>query len=142
MHISDIHFRGDQPIPWRERFEGWMECFPGLVGERWNRVTGLALAFANLRTDSQGANPRLLVSGDFTAWGAENQLDRAIRFLEDHVTATGDTDEKYNEPIGLMEKDWRHWSMPGNHDHWSAPLRSFCRSMVRGAPGGDARLVG
>jgi hypothetical protein len=66
------------------------------------------------------------------------------------VTATGDTDEKYNEPIGLMEKNWRHWSMPGNHDHWSAPLQvlslcdanSYCRPRFRDMPWADLVPLG
>jgi hypothetical protein len=82
----------------------------GLLGHSAASLRRLDLFFRKLRRDEPGA--KLLVTGDLTTRGDQQEFDTANEYLSD----------KLHPPrgayTGLSVPDWRNRAIPGNHDHW------------------------
>jgi len=108
VQISDLHF-GNAIAG--KRFDPWARHVPllkGFVGHDPATLVSLQRRLAILRRSEPDV--RLIVTGDLTAYGAAAQFTEAAAYLGG----------KSIPPrfVGLDERGWRIWSIPGNHDQW------------------------
>lgn len=125
VHISDLHFGHIDPTNGSLTYEAiapgtWakFKIFDGLLGHSYRALQRLEKFFSGIR---QNENARLIVSGDLTSTGSQDQFDTANDYLGSKLSPP-----KGN--IGLSVPDWKSWAIPGNHDHWPGSAR------VLGAP--------
>lgn len=105
LHISDLHF-GPQatsapaPALWQVH-----RLFLGLFGHHDRATKHLRRFVETTRAGvSAGQLFQLIVTGDLTSKGHDDEFDHVSRFLSD--------------PAGLGEPGWRDYSVSGNHDQW------------------------
>jgi 3',5'-cyclic AMP phosphodiesterase CpdA len=114
LHISDLHLGDIDPVtkdsempPHWEKFS-W---FDGLRGHSYHALVKLDRFWGKLQQEQ----PLLLVTGDITACGSEEQYSTAADFLgKELVLPKG-------QYVGLGKSDWNRFAIPGNHDNWPGP---------------------
>lgn len=111
VHVSDLHFGHvafDSLDARARRIWALHPAFDGLLGH-----SGLGLRHLEEFFQSLGAEePRLVVTGDVTAYGHDAQFESASSFLGATLQQGAQV------PVGLNEPSWLKRSVPGNHDHW------------------------
>jgi len=121
VHISDLHF-GDIDLSSTNKNAvppPIVAAMASNAGPIWDGLLGhshLSLVrLEQLYTELKGnENAGLLLTGDLTAYGSQTQFDTAVDYLGNILRPP-----RASNPIGLREKNWNTYSVPGNHDHWS-----------------------
>ncbi len=111
VQISDLHLCQASEEERRKRQLFWKRWrFEGMLGHSENSLRYLDDFIYSLHQKEPGA--QLIVTGDLTAIGQEEEFEIANKFI-------GAT---YKPPrggeVGLNVSNWRRWAIPGNHDHW------------------------
>jgi len=111
IQISDLHLSQTSEDERRKRKLFWKRWrFDGMLGHSENSLRYLDDFIYSLRQEEPDA--QLIVTGDLTAIGQEEEFEIANKFI-------GAT---YQPPqggeVGLGVTDWRRRAIPGNHDHW------------------------
>jgi hypothetical protein len=111
IQISDLHLSQTSEEDRRRRklfWERWR--FEGMLGHSENSLRYLDDFVYSLRQEEPEA--QLIVTGDLTAIGQEEEFEIANKFI-------GAT---YQPPrggeVGLNVGNWQQRAIPGNHDHW------------------------
>lgn len=121
VHISDLHFgtlvHDPQTGEWAPdapvcRFWALFAWFDGLLGHHYRALGPLSQLVKHLRNTEQA---RLIVTGDLTSYGAEDQFDTADDFI---LTQLRPPPHSIYQSVGLFEPNWLERAVPGNHDHW------------------------
>lgn len=116
VHISDLHFGdvdGDGAPTHSAAARAILSkfrVFDGLFGHSRTAIYRLVEFWERILKDEE--NVQLVVTGDLTAYGSEDQFRSALTYVENEVTPP------YGNNIGLHAWDWRERSIPGNHDQW------------------------
>jgi len=123
VHISDLHIADIDPNTGRTTDEagaaliwatlGW---FDGLLGHSTRALERLEQFFHQIQRQE---NASLIVSGDLTRVGKQEQFDTASEYLGSRLLPP-----KGNH-LGLSVLDWRDRAVPGNHDHWPGTATMF-----------------
>jgi hypothetical protein len=135
VQISDLHFGDIDPLgklkhPWWLR-KLWkrLPVLSGLVGHEFQALRDLSECFAT-RMRRWDPAPHLIVTGDLTSLGKDEQFQTVEHFICDQLPSP-----PFNEGIGLKRNNnwlrdamqgrqgYPHQVIPGNHDHW--PGRYF-----------------
>src|SRR5215467_3276522 len=107
VQISDIHLgRLEGSSPQLRIFWQRMQCLPGLLGHSEKSLMDLQDFFLSY------PEARLVVTGDVTACGHNEEFDLANQYL----AAVLPENAGY---VGLDVADWTDRAIPGNHDHWA-----------------------
>jgi len=81
------------------------KAFDGWLGHHYRAMTALHDFYHRIKSD----NSLLLVTGDLTANGHDQQFAMANQFL---------MQRNLGQQLGLGCQDWVRLSVPGNHDQW------------------------
>ena len=108
VQISDLHFgsalAGKRVDPWARH----VPLLKGFVGHDPATLVHVQRKLHSLRQSEP--NVRLIVTGDLTAYGAAAQFAEAAAYLGGRGALP--------RFVGLDERGWQTWSIPGNHDQW------------------------
>ena len=115
IQISDIHIGdlcGGKPswAPYIPILGGGLGHCDNICRALMNFIT--AQYEDNLNQGGDGLFPRMILTGDLSACGSLEQLNKAAGYL-DAPTSVSDT-----APIGWGAYGWRQRKVPGNHDNW------------------------
>lgn len=117
VQISDLHIGSIDPETQNAHVPSWLgqvPWFDGLRGHDGASLVRLEKFFAEI---SERENAQLIVTGDVTACGNDDEYDTARTFIG------GDLQPPKGEDLGLRVPNWSERAVPGNHDHWSgAPI--------------------
>ena len=128
LHISDLHFGSLAPSASTPAWWQTLKIFQGLLGHHHKATTQLRRFIGTTRAGvPTGQLFQLIVTGDLTSTGRDDQFDHASRFLSD--------------PAWLAEPGWREYSVSGNHDQWggswpaaAAPTAGLTTTFPAGFP--------
>jgi Calcineurin-like phosphoesterase len=112
VHVSDLHFLAssfnvNEVLYWF-RFP-WLD---GLLGHSFTSLERLDRFFGELKKDA-----KLIVTGDLTTIGKDDQFALAKRYLESRAELP-----ESDFPIGLEAEDWMDYAISGNHDLWPGSI--------------------
>jgi 3',5'-cyclic AMP phosphodiesterase CpdA len=123
VHISDLHVGKLDPVtgnallsPFVRNVMANSTWFDGVLGHHSRGLEHLAKFWKTLRAQEPYA--RLIVSGDVTSCGADDEFDNANRYLAAKLAMPFGA-------IGLDFPSWQKFSIPGNHDHWPGVAKIF-----------------
>jgi UDP-2,3-diacylglucosamine pyrophosphatase LpxH len=111
IHISDLHFGPVDPNTMDSAIPRLWECYPwfdGLLGHSYHAAVKLDRFFGQMKQEA----PVLIVTGDITACGSEDEYSTARDFLGDELRPP-----KGNY-VGLGRTSWNDHAVSGNHDNW------------------------
>jgi predicted phosphodiesterase len=118
LHISDLHFgvppehAAPPPTPWRH-----LALCDGWLGHDLRAVIHLA----DFVLDHEREASHMVITGDLTACGKEDEFATATQFVESSIKTHGGR-------IGLRHRTVLRRSIPGNHDHWPGSIRVIGRA--------------
>jgi 3',5'-cyclic AMP phosphodiesterase CpdA len=122
LHISDLHIGEIDPATGNAKVppgaaavvRNWPGTFAdGLLGHQGRSLLELMHFYRDLRKN--GRTPtEVLVTGDYTRYGAIADFDLAFSYLEDEINVY----PKVGRYAGLRLRK-RPPGIPGNHDHWA-----------------------
>jgi len=112
VHISDLHFGPMDPQTQGSVVPAWLEKFCWLGGLRGHDGLSLQRLAAFVDSLSEKEDFLLVVTGDITSWGSDDQYHSAYNFL------AGQLQPPVVKKLGLRAPDWKRRAVPGNHDHW------------------------
>ena len=119
VHISDLHFGLIDPQTRDARaprlWAKWKH-FDGLLGHSYRSLVRLAQFSDRLRNDE---NAKLIISGDFTTVGNNEEFETAEEYLGDLLRPPK------GNLVGLRDRRWQRLAVPGNHDHWPGTATIF-----------------
>lgn len=111
IHISDLHLSEISEEERKTRKLSWKKFrFDGVLGHSENSLRNLDdFVYSRSREER---DVLLIVTGDLTAIGKEQEFEIANEFLgSSHQPPKGGE-------VGLGVSNWARWAIPGNHDHW------------------------
>jgi len=114
VHVSDLHFgHADSQTHDAKVSEYWKYApfLDGLLGHEYEACYSLDSFFREMK---EKEDAELIITGDFTSWGSDEQFQHSSEFVESK-TNFGDPEQF---PIGLNAVDFQRRSVPGNHDHF------------------------
>ncbi len=122
IHISDIHIGrldpdgGGGAIVDAAIKDWWRHhtVFCGFLGHSYDALVHFQDAFQRLQ---ESEDARLVVTGDLTATGRQEEFVLAKKYIHKYVEVRG-------ERIGL-ELEGEAILLPGNHDHWAGTARMW-----------------
>jgi hypothetical protein len=127
VQASDLHFgnldatTGDSLLSAQApKLWGLFPWLDGLLGHHRAALEHFQIAFQDLR---KGESAELIVTGDITATGNQDQFATASTYLTSRVALGHPLNL-----VGLSNKKALGLAIPGNHDHWPGTAR------VVGAP--------
>src|SRR5262249_11937629 len=112
LHVSDLHCGPVDPKTMDSRIPAlWQKLpwFDGLFGHSYHAMVKLERFHDRTLADEA---PVLLVTGDITACGSEDEYSTA------HVFLSGELTPPKGNHIGLRTGDWNRLAVSGNHDNW------------------------
>jgi len=111
VQISDLHLSQTSEEERKNRKLFWRRWrFDGMLGHSENSLRYLDDFMYSLQQEEPGA--QLIVTGDLTAIGQEEEFEIANKFIG--ATYQGPRGGE----VGLNVSNWLRWAIPGNHDHW------------------------
>ena len=120
LHISDLHIGHIDPVTGNAelsqsfaRLAAQLPWFDGVLGHFGRSLKDLDKFYWDL-VRKNGKNPVLIVSGDLTRVGDEQEFKNANDFLISQL----DLNPPRGNFVGLRYSEWRNYAIPGNHDHW------------------------
>lgn len=118
VHVSDLHFLGGSLDV--NTILLWMKVplLDGLLGHHERSLMRLVDFLERLKAEE----PKLIVTGDLTALGADDQFTMADEFLGGVLKPP-----KVNTPTGLRLNDWMDRAVSGNHDMWPGSLKFWLK---------------
>jgi 3',5'-cyclic AMP phosphodiesterase CpdA len=122
IHISDLHFGTTDPDTYdAEALKLWaaIPLLDGLLGHKYSALMLLESFWLDRR--DQDEELKLIVTGDLTTKGNPAEFETAVEFLHDELVPPKGGN------VGLGVKDWKDWTIPGNHDHWPGSVRMIGR---------------
>jgi 3',5'-cyclic AMP phosphodiesterase CpdA len=127
LHVSDLHI-GTALMPPPAAFHTMRS---GYNPHEWRLLRPLRLAIAAARHRLQVRDDELyiVISGDLTQGGVDNDYATAMTLLHHGV------EWRFGEPPSVLGFNWprdRTLTVPGNHDHWRHPTRqvAFTRGLA------------
>jgi len=110
LHVSDLHFGPRDPnAPLPGLTPALANRFPGFLGHSGAAIADLERFVEDLTDLELERGFELLVTGDVTACGADDQFVLAHGYLRSKIGP--------GKP-GLFQPAWKDLAIPGNHDHW------------------------
>lgn len=127
LHISDLHFKERANSPVGHHLLALRQQFPwldGLQGHDHHAAASVERLIIGLSRE----NPKLVVTGDLTQVGRDEQYHLVSRFLGEPPLPSGSTE------VSLGIQKWKELAVPGNHDHWPGtfPLRPAANPVILG----------
>ncbi len=113
LHISDLHIGRLDEKSLNARTQVFRLCrvFDGLLGHSGDSLMDLEELFKDFH--QQEPKVQLIVTGDLTATGHQQEFDIANQYLGGILRGPE------GDRVGLEVLDWSGLAIPGNHDHWA-----------------------
>ena len=111
LHISDLHIGRIDPSTGSSINSAAALRFPwldGLLGHSYDALCKLEEFYFSIGGEEVG----LIVTGDLTSCGAEDEYEAARDYLGADLKANR------GHSLGLHATRWTQLAIPGNHDHW------------------------
>jgi len=125
LHVSDLHVGPRNPSkPLPGLTPALANRFPGFLGHSGAALGDLERFVDDLTDLGLERGFELVVTGDVTACGADDQFGLANDYLGDEIGPT--------QP-GLHQLAWKDLAIPGNHDHWPGSTWIFGPPAALGA---------
>jgi len=139
VHISDLHFGPVDPTNMESEIPKlWQRCpwFDGLLGHSYHAAVKLDRFWGRMERES----PFLVVTGDITACGSEDEYSTAQDFLGRELKPPK------GHHVGLAQEDWNVRAISGNHDNWPGTPTIWggppsCKEVFRRMPYYDAHVL-
>jgi hypothetical protein len=121
-----MHFRLDPRSRLGSAFRKFMKQFPfldGLLGHDVEALIALYDLFNKLRLDPNEIDPELLITGDFTQLGKDDQFGVVFRFLNGETESAPCLNcEDWNAKGPSQDEIRSRRAIAGNHDFWRGKL--------------------